>query len=237
VTKTHLSRPADIAAERKNACVRFLSPYYNIFTTNYDLLLYWVAMHGAHQLEMRDGFYTDQDDDGGPLIFSSSVRDQQAILFLHGALHLFYERGAVRKHRWSATGIPLMVAIRTSLDQKNFPLFVAEGLPEKKLDQIQGNGYLSYCYGKLQRIQNALVTFGLSFGEADRHIGDVIARNDKLKRLYVSLYGDADSEANLKIKSNVASIVQKRRKLIGEERMTTPLVVQYYDASSAKVWG
>ncbi len=133
--------------------------------------------------------------------------------------------------------MPLMDAIRASLEDKQFPLFVAEGVAERKLDQIQGNGYLSYCYGKLQRIQNVLVTFGFSFGESDKHIGDVIAHNNKLKRLYVSLYGDPDSENNLKIKSNVASIVEKRRLLIDAERMTTPLFVQYYNASSAKIWG
>ena len=237
VTKTHLARPADIAVEKKNACVNFLSPYYNIFTTNYDLLLYWTTMHGADQLEMRDGFRSDSDDQSGPLVFSSSVRDQQAILFLHGALHLFYERGSVRKHRWSSTGVPLMDAIRTSLESKQFPLFVAEGISEKKLDQIQRNGYLSYCFGKLQRIQNALVTFGFSFGESDKHIGEVIATNDKLKVLYVGLYGDPECEGNLKIKSNVAAFVEKRTRLIESHRMKQPLTVQYYDATSAKVWG
>lgn len=237
VTKTHLSRPADIATERKNACVRFLEPYHNIFTTNYDILLYWVTMHGAVRLETRDGFRGDHEDADGPLIFSSSVRDQRAILFLHGALHLFYERGAVRKHRWSATRVPLMDKIRESLERKQFPLFVAEGLPEKKLDQIQGNGYLSYCYGKLQRIENALVSFGLSFGESDRHIGDVIAYNDKLKRLYVSLHGQVESESNHKIKGNVAAIVEKRLKLVEADQMKNTLIVKYYDASSAKVWG
>ncbi len=111
-------------------------------------------------------------------------------------MHLFVVDGQVRKHTWSRTQTPLIQNIREALDNGQYPLFVAEGLPERKLEQIQRSGYLSYCLGKLERIQNALVVYGLSFGASDKHIANVIADNADLKALYVGLYGDQNNDAN-----------------------------------------
>jgi hypothetical protein len=44
ISKSHLAHPGDIEEERKAAAAEFIRPYKIIFTTNYDLLLYWIAM-------------------------------------------------------------------------------------------------------------------------------------------------------------------------------------------------
>jgi hypothetical protein len=234
---THLEHTHKVEGERKTCCAEFLNPYHNIFTTNYDLLLYWVEMHAHKLLQGRDGFDFDIDDpEASYVVFSEHLGDKKGIFFLHGALHLYVVNGEVRKHTWSRTQVPLIQNIRESLNVGQYPLFVAEGLAEKKLEQIQRSGYLSYCLGKLERINNALVVFGLSFGESDRHIANVIADNKGLKKLYVGLYGAPDSPQNSEIKRNVAKIQRRRNNLIKARRASSALDAIYYNAASASVW-
>jgi hypothetical protein len=61
VTHAHLAHTGMVSEAKYAAARQFLSPYHNIFTTNYDLLLYWtILQQGAatHQ----DGFRSDDDD-------------------------------------------------------------------------------------------------------------------------------------------------------------------------------
>ena len=85
IAKTHLPNPGIISDDRKNRCVSFLEPYQNIFTTNYDLLLYWVANHGQDRLKEQDGFRASTDDPSAEyLVFSEHLGQNKGILFLHG---------------------------------------------------------------------------------------------------------------------------------------------------------
>lgn len=47
IASSHLPTPGDITEERKSSAANFLVPYHIVFTTNYDLLLYGVAMHAG----------------------------------------------------------------------------------------------------------------------------------------------------------------------------------------------
>ncbi|MGE5610366.1 MAG: DUF4917 family protein [Bacillota bacterium] len=237
VAQIHLEHTGMIDDERKSRCAQFLAPYHNIFTINYDLLLYWVEMHALDTLRGRDGFRADVDDpDAEYVVFREHIGDQKGIFFIHGALHLYVVKGEVRKHTWVRTQKPLIENVRESLERGQYPLFVAEGLAEKKLEQIQRSGYLSYCLGKLERITNALVVFGLSFGDSDRHLADVIANNKSLGTLYVGLYGDPDSALNRIVRQNVKSIQQRRERLIAAKQAKSPLEVKFYDTATAPVW-
>jgi len=237
IAKTHPDHTHDICEKRKDTCVQFLEPYHNIFCTNYDLLLYWVEMHGHDRLGGRDGFDYDIDYPHAPyVVFSEHVGGGKGMFFIHGALHLYSVGGQVRKHSWVRTGKHLIQGIREALDLGQYPLFVAEGTAEKKLMQIQSSGYLSYCLGKLERIENCLVTLGLSFGESDQHIANVLAHNRKLKRLYIGLFGDPESPINLDTRKQVAAMLEKRKMLIQANRVRNELEVEYYDVSTAVVW-
>jgi hypothetical protein len=184
VAHTHLAHSGSVEDARKRGCANFLANYHNVFTTNYDLLLYWVEMSELTRLQGRDGFRADADDPDQPyVVFTEHVGEDKGIFFIHGALHLYTVKGEVRKHCWSRTQEPLITQIKQSLEAGEYPLFVAEGYPDKKLEQIQRSGYLSYCLGKLQRIQNCLVVFGLGFGESDQHIAHVISHNKQLKKV------------------------------------------------------
>jgi hypothetical protein len=236
VASSHLENTGAVENEMKETALPFLDPYYNIFTTNYDLLVYWVNMHRKPNPLWQDGFRSDTDLPDAPyVVFSERLGRARGIFFLHGALHLYLNRGELRKQTWIRTGRPLTHLIRDSLARGEYPLFVAEGSPERKLEQIQRSGYLWYCLDKLARIQGPLVVFGHSLGESDGHIAEVIADNCDLNDIYVGLFGDPDSESNVAVRSSVAAIQSRRRKRAGSSS-TKQLNVHFYDSGSAPVW-
>lgn len=234
IAESHLEHPGDVDETRKASASRFLQPYQIIFTTNYDLLLYWVSMFAGDPPPFEDGFRADEDDpEAEYLVFSHRLGDHRGILYLHGALHLYLSGGELRKHSWVRTGRRLTELIREGLEKGQYPLFVAEGTPEKKLEQIQGNGYLWYALDKLRSIQSPLVIFGHSLGSFDGHILNAIATNRKLPAIYIGLHGNPESSSNNAIRAAAQQLADRRGQLHGR---LTPLDISFYDSDSACVW-
>lgn len=237
IARTHLSHPGAIDMDRRNRCVDFFAPYKEIFTTNYDLLPYWISMHDQERLKMQDGFRAPEDDpDSDYLVFSETIGRNNGTIFLHGGLHLYMDKGEIRKYSWKRSGQRLTDLIKGGLDSGKYPIFVAEGDSDKKRSQISRNGYLSYCFGKFQRIQNELVIFGHSLGDSDRHIIDEIVHNEKINQLFISLYGAKDSPANIKIQESTGGIQTRRLSVPGPTWKRTPVNVTFFSAESAEVW-
>jgi len=234
---THPAHTGRLPDEKKELCTKFLMPYHNIFTINYDLLLYWVELYALARLQGRDGFADDIDDsDADYCFFSEHLGDNKGIFFIHGALHLFCVDGEVRKHTWSKTSVPLISNIKVNLNAGQYPLFVAEGNSKQKLEQILNNGYLSYCLGKLERITNKLVVFGVSFGESDDHIADAIACG-KVDTLYVGLCGGPKTANNRAIKRRLKLLEEKRKRFLDKKKRQAGLLeIKYFDATTASVW-
>lgn len=232
IARSHLDHTGCVSDDKKQAAAEFIKPYHNVFTTNYDLLLYWVVMHGDGEPTYRDGFGDDPSEPDAPfVVFSFHLGEQEGVFYLHGGLHLYVDAGQVCKHCWSRTGERLTSLIRSGLASGQYPLFVAEGLPKKKLEQVLRSAYLSYAIDKFERVKNRLVVFGHSLGDNDDHVRQAIAGNRNLKELYVGVHrGDRASAET--IRSSVAVIQRVRR-----QRGLAPLDVQYYRSSTANVWG
>lgn len=238
LAETHPSHTGQLDDAHKEACADFLEPYHNIFTTNYDLLLYWVELYALQRLQGRDGFANDIDEPDAPYcVFSEHIGGNKGIFFIHGALHLYAIEGQVRKHTWSKSTVPLIQNMRNSLNEGQHPLFIAEGDGQKKLEQILDNGYLYYCLDKLARIESELVVFGLSFGHSESHIVDALARS-KAPRIFVGLYGDPKNDHNKAIKRNVERIKMRRAQFQARKkrRDEEDLLTEFYDASTVSVW-
>jgi hypothetical protein len=236
LTSAHLDHPGLIADERKGAARRFIDRYHNVFTTNYDLLLYWVVLHGEHASH-QDGFRPDEEaPDAQYLVFTERLGDRKAIFYVHGAIHLYLQGGDLRKHSWIRSDRRLTDLIREGLQQGRYPLFVAEGTPDKKLEQIQRVGYLWYALEKLSRIRGPLVVFGHSLGESDRHISAALARNTDLRELFVGLHGDPERTENQLIRAAAQGLVEERRRITGNRR-GQQLAVHFFDSSTTAPWG
>lgn len=227
---THMVNTGELKEEKKICCGNFLRPYHNIFTTNYDLLLYWVEMANPG-LHGNDGFREDQSvENADYVVFSERAGGLKSIFFLHGALHFYRKNGQLRKHTWCRTDTPLIEGIGNGFNQSQYPLFVAEGDAEKKKQQISGDPYLDYCLGKLGRIENALVIFGMSFGDSDDHILDVISSNMKINKIYIGLFGGEETEENIAIRRKLSAASRCR------STTRSPLLVEYFNSSTASVW-
>jgi hypothetical protein len=222
-----------------------------LFSVNYDLLLYWALLHDQitlidparpfqlriqtlEPLDHNDGFLPPDDNpDAAYVTWDGEESYKQSVFFLHGALHLFDHGSELQKKCWERSGgTPLIDQIRSALDESRFPLFVSEGNSDAKLDRIRHSAYLHKGLRSFRANcdvrATSLFVFGHSFAENDAHILNQI-RKGKCGHLFVSIYGDPESEENRQIMLRADRLAALR-----SER--NPLTVQFFDAASANVW-
>lgn len=234
----HPERPGDITDQQYDACINFLRNFRNgtsdgrIFTLNYDILLYWTLMYGMDKkmISFDDGFRTDRDNaDAGYVVWDDSAHGQN-VYYLHGALHLFDGGHELQKYTWGRTDIALIDQTRSAIANNLFPLFVAEGSSQKKLDKIYHHGYLSKGLRSLNSIKEPLFLYGVSLSQNDKHLINLVVKNTKIRKLFVSLFGSTESPGN---KQTIAAALAASTRRGARH----PLEVHFYDSESAKVWG
>jgi Domain of unknown function (DUF4917) len=149
-----------------------------VFTTSYDLMIYWAMGHGGSYRPFKDHFRY-----GGRCEFDPDRADvyegEIPIYYLHGALHLIVgETGATWKLK--------MTSLQTLLDQfgepiagdpQARPLLVTEGSAREKLQAIESNDYLSHALELLKTRDEPLVVFGSSLSAQDEHLVDAVSQH------------------------------------------------------------
>jgi hypothetical protein len=231
IASSHPDHPNEIRDEQYAACRTFLSRFKRIYTLNYDLLLYWALMHDAvgPKLASDDGFRNGDEDDADYVVWDpASSNHDQNIYYVHGGLHLFDAGTELVKYTWSRTGVRLIDQIRSALGDEKYPLFVAEGHSDEKLERIRHHAYLARIERSLLEVTGALFLYGVSCGESDRHVLDWIAKG-KVSHLYIGIFGDPDSAENVALKKRANAVVARRRRGV--------LRISFFDAASARAWG
>lgn len=231
IANTHPSLLDEITDDQYAACRLFLSHFSSIFTLNYDLLLYWALMHKGsdHVVNCDDGFRFPENGEQDWVTWYDDLPNQN-IFYLHGALHIYQEGPRINKFTWRDKYYSLVEQIHQAMMNDKFPLFVAEGSSEGKLTKINSNPYLYKAFHHLEELEGTLFLHGMSLGSSDEHILKAIERS-QVTHLFISLYGQPDSASNSAIQIRAAQLQADRKSL------NKPLVVTYYDAASAKVWG
>ena len=246
IAANHPPIPAEIPDSKFWACRKFLAHFIGagggqIYSLNYDLLLYWTLMHEDNPfdapvaLENNDGFGNDEDEPDAEYVVwqGETAAHSASIHFLHGALHLFDSGSELKKYTWVRTAHPLIQQARAAIDAGSFPLFVAEGSSIQKKEKIRHNAYFYQGFKQLtanaSQGRHCFFIFGHSLGVSDDHILVRLGRG-RFPRLYVGIYGDPDSVDNQRIIARARGLARLR----GERY---PLEVTFYDAASANVWG
>lgn len=233
IAQNHPDRPNSIKDAEFAACRKFLRHFENIYTLNYDLLLYWALMHdrdGGSPVECNDGFR--QPDEGPQDYVEWEVGGiSQNIFYLHGALHVFDAGAEVQKYTWCNTGVALVEQIRKALAEDRYPIYVAEGSSESKMKRIQHSAFLSRAYRSLASIGGTLFIYGHSLATNDDHILRLIGKG-KVENLFVSIYGGLDTKENKHIVARAQALIDLRAK----SRRKNTLRVHFFDAASASVW-
>lgn len=151
-----------------HAASKFLSKFKRVFTTNYDLLLYWIAMYAKDQF--GDYFWRGVFNPNDTELW----KNRSAVIYLHGALFLFSgENGSVKKIK-ARIARDLQVRIRNKLEAGTIPVIVTEGSSKRKLAEIRRRDYLDFGLTKLRRSDKNLVIFGHSLSPQDNHIVETI---------------------------------------------------------------
>lgn len=252
IAGNHPEGPYSLDEAKIWACHTFLSHFINldnkksgyVFTLNYDLLLYWVLMNNGNpfvheanktQLKRNDGFGNDEDEpDANYVVWQGETAAHSAnVFYLHGALHLFDSGAELFKYTWIRSGERLIEQVRKALTENKFPLFVAEGSSQQKKNRIRHNAYLyqglKVFTQNAQTKNHCFFIFGHSLATNDDHILLRLARG-KFPRLYVGLYGDANSEWN-------RAIIARAMGLAAQRQEKYPLTVVFFDSATANVWG
>lgn len=210
IKTSHPEHVFQMHEKQSNSCMKFLEDFLNndgyIFSTNYDLLLYWVLMRNKVK-NVVDGFGRDiiinQENYSEEPEFTElrwgKHKEDQSIFYLHGSLLLFDTGTQIAKVEYNTKNYILDI-IKSKIDAKEYPVFVTAGNGEQKLAQISHNKYLNYCYEKLSTIGGSLVTFGFNFGEYDNHIIKAINKATKYRgkehkplwSVYIGVYSDED---------------------------------------------
>ncbi|WP_191841854.1 DUF4917 family protein [Catellatospora chokoriensis] len=228
LAKRHPDSATRVNATQYGFARRFLSEFANIFTVNYDLLLYWAIVDAAGLATYRDGF-RNADDGSGLIWHSPDAAKDQNVFYLHGALHLYAKFHELWKLRY-APGQLLVDQIRRNLEANVYPLVVTEGKSEEKLHRISQSPYLKYCYDRLRDLNGSLFIYGFSFSEADKHVIDLLDNNPQLIELYISVYGSPGGDG-YDNPLRAGERIEARSRANG-----LSLRVRYFDAQTAQVW-
>lgn len=237
VKTLHPEHVFKVPEEQSAACSRFLKLFLDtsgsLYSSNYDLLLYWVLMRNGivshvdgfgRELE-NPGEYVPKEEQVWSELIWGKHREEQNVFYLHGALPFFDNGIEVIKEEYDQYNF-LLRKISARMAKGEYPIFVTAGDGTQKLTHIKHNEYLTYCYDSLCRIEGSLVTFGFNFGPYDEHIIDAINKaakhgrkvTDKLWSLYIGVYSDQD-------KQNIEQLEKKFK-----------CKVHIFDAKTAKVW-
>ena len=239
IASSHPDHPGNITDDEYAACRRFLQNFDLIYTLNYDLLLYWTLMHTneGERPSSDDGFRKpDYDYEADYVTWEPGQSHDQNVWYLHGALHVFDTGTEIQKYTWVNTRIRLIEQTRDALSRDYFPLFVAEGTSDEKLERIRHSDYLAKAYRSFQSIGGALFILGHSLAPNDEHYLKLIEKG-RVQHLFVGIFGKPDSPANRKIIHRAELMVEARERIVQTRKKYPALSVSFFDSETAKVWG
>lgn len=242
IKELHPEHVFEIPEEKSKACAAFLNSFLAnngyIFTTNYDLLLYWVLMRNEIENAI-DGFgrdaeeteeWVEPEDREYSELRWGKYKGIQTVHYLHGALQLFDTGIDVIKEEYSGGEHLLLQNIKDRMAKKEYPIFVTAGNGYEKLTHIVHNKYLSYCYEALSTISGSLIVFGFGFGEYDEHIISAINKASKKRK---------DKEGNWQMLNSIYIGVYSEKGLdhIKSIQNKFHCPIRVFDAKTVSIWG
>jgi hypothetical protein len=167
VSKSHVDFTR--ASSSINAIATELTQYERVFSTSYDLILYWAI--NQQQNRFGDGF------DSTGFIDAAATAGRTMVYWLHGGLHLRTTNGDVEKLKNTGQNINTLLQKSARL-----PMFIAEGTSQSKRLAISRSPYLSTVNAKLACANpKPLVVFGHALNNEDKHVRDTIKLSGQRK--------------------------------------------------------
>ncbi len=183
-----------------------------VFSTSYDLLLYWSAASGEQPFDGFKDYFWARDcnafDESTIWLHDAAICTR--LCFLHGALHLVVLGSGLTRKR-TTTGQTLLDQFGRpcGADATARPLIVSEGQASEKKRSIAENDYLTYCWEQLKRREAPLVVFGHSLRDQDSHL--IEALNEHPERPLAIGLRDHGAKSNRREKHRIASLRDAER--------------------------
>lgn len=253
IHKLHPENASCLPDNQAKSCFQFLNKVVigdkgNIFSTNYDLLLYWVLMRMDKDRynKFYDGFKYESSSDN-KLTWQPEIQSQNTY-YLHGSLHLFDYGHYLKKITYSEITSegnkskrddkPIIEKVKSNINKDKYPLIVTSGTSNEKRQQIDHNRYLRYCYDKLKEIEDNLIVFGFSFGDNDDHITEAIAlaiAKNKLHNIYIGVFSEDDIPHYNSIKNKINALVKQKAKALNYKSKLN-YCIEFYNSQDVKIW-
>lgn len=190
-----------------------LDRFENVFTLNYDLLLYRIIMlckdrSRSGSLRKYNDYFWERLNTNFNEFRDYNIYNDRHIYYLHGALFLFPgERFDYYNDLKLVTSegefSELLDEVTSQIRAGRLPLFVSEGESNDKRRFISTSPYLSFAYRKLEESQNPLVIYGWSVSQQDQHVSNAIGQRKQSgiskRDLAVSLYIGSKSYEELEV--------------------------------------
>ena len=236
ISTQHPDHPWDGITDKQYLRTKdFLKCFKELYSTNYDLLLYWAFLWGELTDQFKDGFKKEN----GLLIWEGA---EQSVHYIHGGLHLFHLNWSSKAEVQQDVELNLFNVIKLSskrdgehlkdqieqrLNKGIFPLTVAEGNWKAKLNKVGGHPYLRHCLKALSNNSHTVMTLGLSFGQDD-HILKAIG-DSPCKQVWVGVYNPSLPILK-KLDADFSPIVESRKS------KGRPLQISFYNTTSMPIW-
>lgn len=179
-------------AKHIQMCGKNLKAFKRIFTTNYDLILYWLLCdQNLIKDPFKDGFIKKLKDNKNLLGFNSNW-NRHNLFFLHGALHILSKGQNAYKvirgdSKYTLDEIKKDLLGKFS-DYDNCLVFNAAS--REKLQDIYRNDCLIKAYEKLLTIKKLLIVYGCKSPKdgdcVDLHLWTQII-NSNVRQIYVGV--------------------------------------------------
>lgn len=188
------------------SCKEFLSGRTNIFTLNYDPILYFEVLKLLPPSEIPkfiDGFKGDewlkQDEITSRL--RTNTRDKGGtakIFYLHGAYFIQADDECrLQKLAFGHESEESILSLSADVDNKRPYLILEDRWRTKKgFLTTDEHPYYKYCYKQLKNIEGKLLVFGCSF-KNDRHIWHAIQKaieDGNLTKVYITYVDEKDKD-------------------------------------------
>ncbi|GBF44604.1 hypothetical protein LPTSP2_39070 [Leptospira ellinghausenii] len=209
----------------------FLSNFSEIYSLNYDLLIYWSILLGNEKTKNRfkdcfisSEFKSDWENLKEPY---GEAKKSTLVFYPHGNLALETNIMGIERKVKAKKNIDLLETIFDRWNKgDSIPLFVSEGLSNQKLNTIKRSNYLAEIYyNAFSKISGNLLIYGWSLSEQDTHLIKTLNK-DRINKICISIFTG---------NSNYIDEIERIEKVLKKQGFNEK-DISFVDSSSKSLW-
>lgn len=201
----------DLYKKTHYSCNGFLGLFKNIYTLNYDPLMYFefLKLLDTDRLNHKDGFIVKNEGSIGQKCITSNLENSEyRFVYLHGNYFININKKNNELNKLGRNNITKKELRKRLFDTVGDirPFLILEGRCESKKQCIEKYDYFKYCYESLKKTTGSMLVYGVSFNN-DKHILEVLYLNNRLNHIFLTYQNSDDVE---KIRNDLPQEIRKK---------------------------